>query len=65
MATGAPVGMTVASDGAVWLVEDRIQILIRIDAAASQPPETRPCDARSQAQIDELAKFAETNASNS
>jgi glucose/arabinose dehydrogenase len=61
---GAPVGMTVASDGAIWLVEDKNQTVIRIDAASSQPPETLPCDARSQAQIDELTKFVETNASN-
>ena len=29
---GAPVGMTVASDGAIWLVEDKNQTIIRIDA---------------------------------
>lgn len=58
---GAPVGMTVASDGAIWLVEDKNQSVLRIDAAPSQAPETLPCDARSQAQIDELAKFVETD----
>jgi glucose/arabinose dehydrogenase len=62
---GAPVGMTVASDGAIWLVEDKNQTVIRIDTAPSRPQDALPCDARSQAQIDELAKFAETNASNS
>jgi glucose/arabinose dehydrogenase len=61
---GAQVGMTVASDGAIWLVEDKNQTVIRIDAAPSQPQDVLPCDARSQAQIDELAKFVETNASN-
>jgi glucose/arabinose dehydrogenase len=62
---GAPVGMTVAADGAIWLVEDRNQTVIRIDTAPSQPPETLPCEARSQAQIDELAKFVEMDPSNS
>ena len=61
---GAPVGMTVASDGAIWLVEDKNQTVIRIDrgagAAAGAAAVRR---AQSQAQIDELAKFVETDAS--
>ena len=62
---GAPVGMTMASDGAIWLVEDKNQTVIRIDTAPSQPQDPLPCDARSPAQIDELAKFVETDAANS
>ena len=34
---GAPVGMTVAADGAIWLVEDKNQTIIRIDRAAGDP----------------------------
>ena len=30
---GAPVGITVAADGALWLVEDKNQTIIRIDVA--------------------------------
>ena len=29
---GAPVGMAVAPDGAIWLAEDKNQTIIRIDA---------------------------------
>jgi hypothetical protein len=54
---GAPVGMTVAADGAIWLVEDKNQTVIRIDRASGDPPDPLPCDMRSQAQIDELARF--------
>jgi glucose/arabinose dehydrogenase len=54
---GAPVGMTVASDGAIWLVEDKNQTVIRIDTTSDQPADPLPCDQRSQAQIDELARF--------
>src|SRR3954451_1507604 len=60
---GAPVGMTVASDGAIWLVEDKNVTVIRIDATPLQRTETLPCDARSPAQVDELLKFVETDAS--
>ncbi|WP_244626630.1 PQQ-dependent sugar dehydrogenase [Bradyrhizobium ivorense] len=54
---GAPVGMTVAEDGAIWLVEDNNKTVIRIDRAAGEPPAPLPCDMRSQAQIDELVRF--------
>jgi hypothetical protein len=49
--------MTVAADGAIWLVEDKNQTVIRIDRASGDPPEPLPCDMRTQAQIDELARF--------
>ena len=45
---GAPVGMTVAEDGAIWLVEDKNQTVIRIDRAAGDPPPPLPCDTRSR-----------------
>jgi hypothetical protein len=47
--------MTVASDGAIWLVEDKNQTIIRIDAdptAASVGP--LPCGSRTEAQFKEL-----------
>jgi glucose/arabinose dehydrogenase len=54
---GAPVGMTVAADGAIWLVEDKNHAVVRIDRASGDPPDSLPCDMRTQAQIDELARF--------
>jgi glucose/arabinose dehydrogenase len=54
---GAPVGMTVAEDGAIWLVEDKNQTVIRIDRATGEAPAPLPCDTRSQALIDQLALF--------
>ncbi|WP_201723774.1 PQQ-dependent sugar dehydrogenase [Bradyrhizobium neotropicale] len=61
---GAPVGMTVAEDGAIWLVEDKNQTVIRIDRAAGEAPQPLPCDMRSQAQIDQLAAFVARDAQN-
>ncbi len=58
---GAPVGMTVASDGAIWLVEDHNKTVIRIDSAAAQTPDPLPCDLRSQQAIDELVKFVQND----
>jgi glucose/arabinose dehydrogenase len=34
---GAPVGMTVASDGAIWLVEDRNKSILRLDVDTGAP----------------------------
>jgi glucose/arabinose dehydrogenase len=52
---GAPVGLTVASDGAIWLIEDKNQTIIRLDAepesAAAGP---LACRNRTPAQINEL-----------
>jgi glucose/arabinose dehydrogenase len=62
---GAPVGMTVAEDGAIWLVEDKNQAVIRIDRAAGDPPAPLPCDTRSPALIEELAAFVAKDAQNS
>ena len=59
---GSPVGMTVGSDGAIWMVEDHNKTIIRIDTAPSQAPDTLPCDVRSQQAIDELVKFVQGNA---
>jgi hypothetical protein len=62
---GAPVGMTVASDGALWLVEDKNQTIIRIDgepeAAAVGP---LACAARTPAQIADLAQRVMQDAGN-
>jgi glucose/arabinose dehydrogenase len=54
---GAPVGITAASDGSLWLVEDRNPSIIRIDVDQSPPPEPLGCDSRTDAQIAELVKF--------
>jgi hypothetical protein len=54
---GAPVGMTVASDGAIWLVEDKNATIIRIDKAADAQAETLPCNVRSDRQIDDLVGY--------
>ncbi len=62
---GAPVGMTMASDGAIWLVEDHNKTIIRIDTAASQTPDVLPCEVRSQQAIDELVKFVQSDLSQS
>ncbi|MBR0775201.1 PQQ-dependent sugar dehydrogenase [Bradyrhizobium diazoefficiens] len=62
---GAPVGMTVAEDGAIWLVEDKNQTVIRIDRAAGDPLPPLPCDTRSQALIDQLAAFVARDAQSS
>ncbi|CCE04105.1 conserved exported hypothetical protein [Bradyrhizobium sp. STM 3843] len=59
---GAPVGMTVAADGAIWLVEDKNQTVIRIDRTSGDPPAALPCDTRSAALIDQLARFVADDA---
>lgn len=61
---GAPVGMTVAADGAIWLVEDKNKTIIRIDRASGNSPDPLPCGVRTQDQIDELAGFVATDAKN-
>jgi len=59
---GAPVGMTVAHDGALWLAEDKNQTIIRIDVDASDTPDALPCNARTPAQISQLANAVMKNA---
>jgi hypothetical protein len=59
---GAPVGMTVASDGALWLAEDKNQTIIRIDTDASDTPDALPCNARTPAQISQLVDAVMKNA---
>ena len=61
---GAPVGFTVAADGAIWLVEDKNTSVIRIDRTSAKPPEPQPCDVRTQAQINELVRFVANDAQN-
>lgn len=60
---GAPVGFAVADDGAIWLVEDKNRSVIRIDRSTSDPAPL-PCDTRSAALIDELARFVASDAAN-
>ncbi|CAL76425.1 conserved hypothetical protein [Bradyrhizobium sp. ORS 278] len=59
---GAPVGMTVADDGALWLVEDKNQTVIRIDRSSEPAPDPLPCDGRSEQLIDQLAAFVTNDA---
>ena len=62
---GAPVGMAVASDGALWLVEDKNRTVIRID---SEPEAAAvghlPCAARTPAQVADLAARVMQNTEN-
>jgi Glucose / Sorbosone dehydrogenase len=58
---GAPVGMTAATDGAIWIVEDKNQSILRIDVAQPGMVDALPCDARSEAQITELMGFVARN----
>ncbi|MGY4629780.1 glucose/arabinose dehydrogenase [Bradyrhizobium sp. USDA 4486] len=62
---GAPVGMTVAEDGAIWLVEDKNQTVIRVDRAEGEARQPLPCDTRSQSVIDQLAAFVARDVQNS
>jgi glucose/arabinose dehydrogenase len=61
---GAPVGMTVAADGAIWIVEDKNKSVIRIDRASGNLPEALPCGMRTPEQIDELAGFVANDPKN-
>ena len=61
---GAPVGTTVAEDGAIWLVEDKNQTVIRIDRTDAAAPDPLPCDMRSTVQIDQLAAFVAADQQN-
>jgi glucose/arabinose dehydrogenase len=60
---GAPVGMTVAADGAIWLAEDKNQTVIRIDVEpAERAASPLPCGLRTPDQIDELVRMVLGNA---
>jgi hypothetical protein len=61
---GAPVGMTVAADGAIWLVEDKNKSILRIDTAPPGTVDVLACDARTDGQITELLGFVAKDADN-
>jgi glucose/arabinose dehydrogenase len=61
---GAPVGVTVAADGALWVVEDHNKSILRIDVAPPAAPELLPCDARTESQIAELIGFVAKDGKN-
>lgn len=58
---GAPVGMAVADDGAIWVVEDKNATILRIDATNEPAPKPLPCDGRTEDEIRELFDFAKAN----
>lgn len=62
---GAPVGMTVADDGAIWIVEDKNATVLRLDIDSSNHvQEDLPCDGRSEADILELYALIQKNPEN-
>jgi len=61
---GAPVGMTVASDGAIWVAEDKNKTILRIDATTTPLPPPLPCSNRTAQQIAELSGFVQASAAN-
>jgi glucose/arabinose dehydrogenase len=62
---GTPVGMTIAADGAIWLVEDKNKTILRIDAEpASTAAPPLSCDQRSEAQLKTLQDFVANDSAN-
>ena len=61
---GAPVGMTVAADGAIWLVEDKNQTILRIDVDPSGEPGAQPCNARTAAGIKQIVEATTKDSEN-
>jgi glucose/arabinose dehydrogenase len=62
---GAPVGMTVDSDGAIWLVEDKNQTVLRIDADPTASTDgTLACSSRTEAQFRSLLNAATRDKAN-
>ena len=62
---GAPVGLTVADDGAIWLVEDKNQTVLRNDTTSlTGIADVLPCTERTEAQIKELIALSARDAGN-
>jgi glucose/arabinose dehydrogenase len=61
---GAPVGLTVASDGAIWLAEDKNKTILRIDIDLTGGAAEPPCDQRTDAQIKALQSAVEKDSVN-
>lgn len=62
---GAPVGITVAEDGAIWIVEDKNATVLRIDVDPTNTiTEKLACDGRSEDEIKELYAMIQTNSEN-
>ncbi len=57
---GRPVGMAVANDGAIWVIDDINKAILRVDASMDQP-EPLPCDIRTEAEIAEIIGFIEAD----
>lgn len=58
---GAPVGLTIADDGALWVLEDKNATILRIDATIEAPPKPLACDSRSEEEIAELTQMVEAD----
>ena len=62
---GAPVGLTEAEDGAIWIVEDKNQTILRVDVDSSSTARaTLPCGGRSDAEIEMFLSYLQKNPEN-
>lgn len=62
---GAPVSITVANDGAIWIVEDKNATILRIDKDSHYQPQNKlACDGRSEEDIQELYQMIQNNSEN-
>jgi hypothetical protein len=56
--------MTAASDGAIWVVEDKNKTILRIDTTDAPAPPPLPCGNRTTQQIAEMTSFVDASAAN-
>lgn len=62
---GAPVGLTVSEDGAIWVVEDKNATVLRIDVDPSQKMQEKlPCDGRKEEDVKLLYSLIQKNPAN-
>lgn len=62
---GAPVGITVADDGAIWVVEDKNATILRIDVDPTYTqPEQLSCDGRSEDDVKAIYGAIQKNENN-
>jgi glucose/arabinose dehydrogenase len=59
---GAPVGLSQSADGALWIVEDKNQTILRMDVDPTNAViPSLPCGGRSDAEVDQLMEFVKQN----